>query len=304
LDEAIGIWRDLRYPINLARAELTRANAAGSVGEVDALSARMRLMGARGTLTARLRQITATVRSAPVAGVAIRCLGGFQVFRAGVPVPIVEWQSKKARDLLKLLVVKRGRPIPREVLAEVLWPDAAPGLIGNRLSVVLATVRSVLDPQRTLAADHYVIGDRGTLRLNLDAVAVDVELFLRDATVALANAHETAELVRLVEVAYAGDFLEEDLLEDWSVALREEARAVYLRVLRTLADGSIAAAEHELAVRYLLRILERDHYDEGAHLDLARTLTRARRHGEARRAYGIYLARMHEIDIEPAAFPV
>ena len=302
LDEAIAIWRDVGYPINLARAELTRANVV-TPAEVDERATHMRLMGARGTLAARLRLITPTQVLAAAPTVTIVCLGGFQVLRAGVPVPTAEWQSKKARDLLKLLVVKRGRPAPREALAEVLWPDAAPGLVGNRLSVVLATVRGVLDPDKAFAADHYVVGDRGTIRLNLAALTVDVEVFLQQAAAALADDADRAELVRVAEVTYTGDFLEEDLFEDWAVGLREEARAVYLRVLRTLSDSSIAAGDHELAVRHLLRILERDPYDEAVHLDLVRTLTTARRHGEARRAYGIYLARMQEIDIEPAAFP-
>lgn len=304
LDEAIGIWRDLGYPINRARAELTRANLVGAREDEAAIAARMRLMGARGTLSARVRLLTAAQPVAGYPAVMITCLGGFQVLRAGVPVPLAEWQSKKARDVLKLLVVKRGCPTPRESLAEILWPDADPGLLGNRLSVVLATVRSVLDPAKVFPADHYVVGDRGTVRLNLDTVVVDVEDFLRDATAGLARGADAAELVRLAEVAYAGDFLEEDPFEDWAVALREEARAVYMRVLRRLADAAVDGGDHQLAVRYLLRILERDPYDEGAHLDLARILTTARRHGEARRAYGIYLARMQEIDIEPAAFPV
>jgi len=87
------------------------------------------------------------------------------------------------------------------------------------------------------------------------------------------------------------------------VALREEARVVYLAVARTLARSAAAAGEHDLAVRYHLRVLERDAYDEEAHLGLVATLAAAGRHGEARRRYRIYGQKMDELGVEPTPFP-
>lgn len=55
------------------------------------------------------------------AGVAVRCLGAFRVTRAGEPVPVAAWQSKKARTLLKVLLARRGRSTTRDHL-EILWP--------------------------------------------------------------------------------------------------------------------------------------------------------------------------------------
>ncbi len=50
-------------------------------------------------------------------------------------------------------------------------------------------------------------------------------------------------------------------------------------------------------------MLERDPFDEGAHLRLVACLERAGRRGEARRRYRGYSARMQEIGVEPAPFP-
>src|SRR4030095_4590881 len=93
---------------------------------------------------------------------------------------------------------------------------------------------------------------------------------------------------------YTGDFLEDDPYEEWAVSLREEARAVYLAVARTLARSAAAAGEQDLAVRHHLRVRERDAYDEEAHLGLVATLAVAGRHGEARRRYRIYGQKMGE----------
>jgi hypothetical protein len=65
-------------------------------------------------------------------------------------------------------------------------------------------------------------------------------------------------------------------------------------------EGSIEAADD--AAIYL-RILERDPFDEGAHLGLVAALVAAGRHGEARRRYGFYATKMEEISVEAAPFP-
>ena len=53
-------------------------------------------------------------------------LGRFAVLRAGEPVPLTDWQSRKARDLLKVLVARKGLPVSREAAAEALWPGEDP----------------------------------------------------------------------------------------------------------------------------------------------------------------------------------
>jgi DNA-binding SARP family transcriptional activator len=53
----------------------------------------------------------------------------------------------------------------------------------------------------------------------------------------------------------------------------------------------------------LERVLDRDRYDEEAHLELIGRLERAGRHGEARRHYAAYASRMDEIGVDPAPLP-
>jgi DNA-binding SARP family transcriptional activator len=242
------------------------------------------------------------------AGLRIRALGGFVVLRGGRPVQAAEWQSKKARDLLKILVAHRGRPMPREALIEHLWQDEEPAKLSGRLSVALSTLRSVLDPGRIPGADSLIIADRDHVRLATGTVPIDLEEFmsLAESGLALIHSGREAEGIDLLEVAdaqYAGDFLEEDAYEDWAAPVREEARGLSIRVARELAKAAALRGDVGGATSYLLRILERDPYDEEAHLSLASTLDRFGGHGEARRAYGRYVARMQELGVEPASFP-
>jgi DNA-binding SARP family transcriptional activator len=252
--------------------------------------------------------VLACIPRPDVAPVQIRSLGGFAVLRNGRPVPAAEWQSKKARDLLKLLVARRGRPAPRDLLAETLWPDEDPGKLANRLSVALSIVRTALDPDRLFPPERFIVADKDAVALDLSSVSVDVEAFLADADAGLdlerqGRMAEAHDLLVAAEATYGGDFLEEDLYEDWSVPLREEARAAFISVSSALARAAVAARDPEAGIPHFLRLLERDPYDEGANLELVSALTSCGRHGEARHHYRAYVSRMTEIDVEAAPFP-
>lgn len=302
--EVLNIRREIGDPLGEARAELMLARrTSGPESRELALRARERFLAAGATRHAA-EALAVSEQTGPPA-VRIECLGGFRVLRDGKAVQLNEWPSKKARDLLKILVTKRCRPTARAQLLDLLWPDEDESVASPRLSVALSTVRSVLDPEKKYPADRYVGADRATAWLDGDQIAVDVEAFLRDARAGLdtADAGRSTRLLRAAEASYSGDFLEEDLYADWAAGLREEARALYVRVARQLAARATAGHDHDAAAGYLLRVLQRDQYDERAHLGLVTSLVASGAHGEARRAYRTYSLRMGELDVEPAPFP-
>ncbi|HEX6698585.1 MAG TPA: BTAD domain-containing putative transcriptional regulator [Solirubrobacteraceae bacterium] len=307
LEQAVAIWHERGHPLGEARAQLALGLAlAGERGAAEAreAEARLRELGARPQMAPAGPEPTA----APVAAVAIEALGRFRVLRGGAPVPRSAWRSRKARDLLKMLVARHGRPVSRDALIEGLWPEEDPARCANRLSVALSTLRGVLDPDRRFAADRFVVSSAGAVSLDLDHVVVDLEAFLGEAAAGLAlhdegRAAQAHAHLAAAEAAYAGDLLEEDLYEEWAVAAREQARDMYVRVARRLAGDAHAAGDHDGAIRLLLRVLERDAFDEDAHLALVGALVDAGRHGEARRAFRVYRGRMAEVGVEPASFP-
>lgn len=308
--EAAAIWDRSPAPYGLARNRLVFARIAGGEAGREAAAEAERIfrsIGARGPASDAGEIVEAISRAARPT-LRIQALGRFRLVRDGETVPTSAWQSKKARDLFKILVARRGRPTTRDTFFELLWPDEDPEPLGNRLSVALATVRSVLDPDKAFAAEYFLPADKSAIALDLDHVELDVEAFLDEASAAarLARSGDRAGARARLEAAealYGGDFLEEDPYEDWAVGLREEAQATYISIARSLAESSATDGDADGATRYYLRILERDPYDEGAHLGLVGALVAAGRHGEARRRYGFYAAKMDEIAVEASPFP-
>lgn len=239
--------------------------------------------------------------------VRIHTLGAFWVERHGREVTPAEWRSRKARDLLKLLVCRRGRPVPREMLVDVLWAEEPAHEVSRRLSVTLSTLRAVLDPEKHFDPDWFVVANRSAAWVRTDHLSIDVETFMATAAAGGASLGEdpaeATSLLTAAEEAYTGDFLEEDPYEDWSAALREDARHTYIGVVRSLAQLASWEGDHDRAGRYLLRLLACDPYDERAHLALVRALADAGRHGDARRMYGTYCDRMLEIAVPAAPYP-
>jgi DNA-binding SARP family transcriptional activator len=310
LREAARIWSDVGNA--LAAAKVSYAIARLSVGpsaaaEVRSAASGLQALGVRLEGAARAAGLLHALPSGIGPPVEIRSLGGFAVSRGGVSVPSSEWRSKKARDLLKILVARRGQSAPRDYFMEALWPEGDPELLGNRLSVALATVRSILDPGGRHGQDTFIRADRDGIAIDPSGLPVDVEAFLHGARAGLrlrrgGDPLAASRILEAAESSYTGDFLEEDLYEDWAVPLREQARATYIEVAHALAGDAADAGHHDAAIRYDLRILERDPYDETAHLRLIATLAGAGRHGEARRRYRAYVAKMAEIEVEPAPF--
>ncbi|WP_340539964.1 BTAD domain-containing putative transcriptional regulator [Nocardioides sp. GXZ039] len=306
LDEAGTLWRSTANAIGLATNQALRAHAvADHVGE-QAARRRLRALGVRDDAT-RIAGPLQTIGHTDRARIAIRTLGAFAVLHDGEPIAASAWQSRKSRDALKILAGRGGRPITREALAEHLWPDSSGS--SNRLSVVLSTLRAVLDPTKQHPSDHYLRADRESVRLDVDHVEIDAVVFAQTAAGALRalRGGERTDLAVVEELEraaamYAGHYLDDDPYGAWVVDTRDELLRTALEVKRELAMALLARGEPQRAIPWLVGLLADDPYDEPSHLNLIGTLHEARRYGEARRAYRAYRDRMQEIGVPVTPF--
>ncbi len=297
--QAVDIWGEAGCVLEESAARVLAARAGAQLPHLDVERAE-RALAERGVGPGA---VLGPVRL-PGPSVMIRTLGALSVTRDGLPVPSSAWKSKKARDLIRLLVARR-RPVPREQLIEFLWPGANAARSGNRLSVLLTMVRDVLQPERK--GDGPLAADGACVWLDRQNVGLDVEDFLDRARRALdahaRDAGDALDLVIAAESGYTGGFLEDDPYQEWAQSLAEDVRATHIALLRALVARLRRAGDVDRVVRYLLRLLDHDAFDERAHLDLIGMHVDAGHYGEARRRYRLYTARMKEMGVAPRPMP-
>jgi predicted ATPase/tetratricopeptide (TPR) repeat protein len=180
--------------------------------------------------------------------VSITLLGGFSAAVGGEPVPDRAWRLKKARELVKLLALARGRRLHREQLMDALWRELAPTAAANNLNQAVHVARRVLGPDAIALRDEV---------LSLDA-DVDVEAFEQAA--AEARRLGTGAAIRAALALYGGELLPENRYDEWAESRREALEELRgeLEAERTSAgesDGarglpvelsSFVGREHEL----------------------------------------------------------
>ncbi|MCB0160102.1 MAG: hypothetical protein KDD83_18345, partial [Caldilineaceae bacterium] len=63
----------------------------------------------------------------------IRTLGTLRVVRDGHAVTEGDWHTRQARQLLKILITERPRPVATDQLIEILWPNSTPSAAATTL---------------------------------------------------------------------------------------------------------------------------------------------------------------------------
>ena len=169
-------------------------------------------------------------------------LGRFEVWRNDAPIPPADWHGQKPRNLLKILLLARGRFVSKDQLCDWLWPDADPASAEANLRSAVSDLRKLLEPDLAHGrASAFILTRREGYAFDLTApVAVDVIDFERAAQTAAASRPELESALAL----YRGDLLEEDPYAEWAIPERERLRALRVEALARLADLCLAEADY------------------------------------------------------------
>lgn len=239
--------------------------------------------------------------SAP--GLAVYLLGPLRVTLADRPIE--SWPSGRGRAIFKYLLMHREQPIPRDVLMDRFWPDAAPEAARNNLNVAIHGLRQAL---KAISDLPVVIFQDGAYRIHSDlTIWLDVEEFERH--VAAGRRHEAAgqlaDATAEYEIAtglYQGDFLADDPYEEWPVLTREHLRVAYLDALDRLAQLYFSQGKYAACATLCQQLLAHDSCREDAHCRLMRCYSRQGQHHLALRQYQACVEALHsELDIEPGS---
>lgn len=226
-------------------------------------------------------------RTEPRAGLRVRTLGAFLVWRGATALPASAWRSETVVKLFQLLLTTEGHRLHREQVLELLWPDAPPDQGRKQLYATLYRLRKALDPPHTarscvvLTREHLalVLPEQGTASSDwLDAAA-----FARAARVALGGRDAAACAAAIA--LYEGDYLPDARYDDWATARRNELRGLYIAALLHQARLAIERGAFDGAIPVLHQALAADRGNEQATSMLMTTLAATGARTAAIRAY-------------------
>src|SRR3989440_12956230 len=245
----------------------------------------------------------------------IATLGRFEVRRNHDLLTGGNWSRRKVVDLFKLLLSAEQHRLHREQIQEILWPSSSIEQASNSFGKTLYLLRRALEPE--LAAGKggsslYVSLDRDTLMLIPGAIKIDADDFeaftkqlqsrVRSRTGEELESQHTKLLDEFDSVLalYKGDYLPEDLYEDWSQRRRDRLRRVYSWLLENAAKVALENAQGQRASEYLQALLERNSADEQTHRQLMLVYARMGRRSDALNQYQLLREDLREeLDAQP-----
>jgi DNA-binding SARP family transcriptional activator/tetratricopeptide (TPR) repeat protein len=167
----------------------------------------------------------------------VRLLGRFAVEHDGQEIALGSFGGRLARRLLRLLALRRGILVPKDLIADALWPDNPPADPAGNIEVLVSRIRRAVG-DRTLirtGTGGYILADGG--RCWVDAESFLVAVKAGRATLA-ARPGEALTSFRAALDIWRGEPLPEDTYADWAQADRRHLSLAYLEAL----DGAATAA--------------------------------------------------------------
>lgn len=235
----------------------------------------------------------------------VHCLGTFGVYRDGQKLG--PWPNRRAKGVFKFLLAQRARPVPKDVLMELFWPDASVDAARNNLNVAVYALRRFLRDGDDGVAYVLFQEDCYLLHPDLD-LWVDAEEF--DRLVATARRLDAAgdpgavSAWRAAEALYEGALFEDDPYEAWMLPLRRERQDRYVAVLARLQAHHAQAGDHAAGLEVCRKILGVEPWREDAHRELMLGYARQGQHHLALRQYHDCRTALRDVGAQPGAATV
>jgi predicted ATPase/class 3 adenylate cyclase len=228
----------------------------------------------------------------------ITLLGGLRA--EGCGRVITRFRTQKTGALLAYLAYHLPRSHPRDLLIELLWPEANLEAGSHSLSTALTWLRRLLEgPGRPPGT--VLVTDRASVRLNAEAVSTDLAEFEAALHAAAAGSEiERREGLARAVTLYRGELLAGSY-ESWVLGQREWLAETYFQAVSRLVALVEGEGDLPRALEYARQGVLADPLREEGRRDLMRLYAAAGQPEAALRQYG-ELERLlkEELDAQPS----
>jgi DNA-binding SARP family transcriptional activator len=199
------------------------------------------------------------------------------------------WLDNRAGQLLRYLVVQRGRAVSADEIGESLWRGANYSIVGT-VRTCVHRLRRELEPGRGHRdASRILVSRGGSYGLNMDLVEVDADELethlLAGLTATSASPGHAAQEIERGLALYKGEFLADAPFAEWAMAERARLHDMACRALRRLAELYREQGRLDAAQRSLDRLAILQPLDEAVCRDLIQLEILQGRGTDAKRRY-------------------
>gem|GEM_PF-258574 len=197
--------------------------------------------------------------------------------------------GRQGRIVFAYLVVQKGRAVPRDELADVLWSEKPPATWEKALRVLMTKLRALLEEcgidrstGLTSAFGCYTLTLPEDAWIDVDSAATAIGR--AEAALAAADLDEARAQAATAAAVCRPTFLPG---EDgaWVEEQRRDLRDLLVRALECLRDASLAAGEFRDAARHAAEIVDLEPFRESSYRALMQAHAAAGNPAEALRVY-------------------
>ncbi len=192
---------------------------------------------------------------------AVRLFGPLALDVDGRCLGPADFGGLKPKQVIEVLLVQRGRAVPKDEIAELVWADALPRNIARTLETYVSVARSHLGAARNLVAT-----ESAGYRFDVTGVSVDLDEFdrlLREA--AASEEEERRDRLESALTLARGDVLADEPYAMWALDLRGVYQERRVQAVCDLAETCLALGDFPSALSRSEEVLLLDPVRERAH---------------------------------------
>ncbi len=226
-----------------------------------------------------------------------RLLGRFHV---SIADNAIRFPTRKAESLFAHLLLNLHKPIARDKIVTMFWPDTIESRARRNLSTTLWRIRRAIG--NGTSSDLRIQVGKDCVELQCDQLEVDVIEFktLLESAADLSG-KERLEVLKRAESIYIGDFLE-GFTDEWCEEERRYERRLYVDLLKKLVSGNKGVGDYKTAIAFAQRAVALEPLDEEIHRELMLLYYLSRNRTQALAQYEILRRLLEdELGVQPSA---
>lgn len=308
LQGAIAFLKGAKYLVNPPSTSSAASMALPPIPADESLGTHQDAQGAP-ISTIQFEAVPAPIGEAvvledqPRQSMEVYCLGTFRIFQGDGWIET--WSSRKAQLVFKYLLVSRPTFISRDILMDTFWRDSDPEAARRNLHQAIYALRQTLKTNSTTI--QHILFENDAYGLNPALIMwVDFEEFKQRVHHGqqLENENQLEQAVNeyvIAESLFQGDFMADDIYEDWLQVQRQNMFQMYISAASFLTKYHLTRNEFTSASTICQRILSMDYCQEAAHRNLMRCFSHMGQRNLAVRQYKLCArALKEELDIQPS----